>query len=109
MNDKAVLSGLGNPRLRQGFCMAALAATRGKNRFAMMNKRLREAGKPGKVALIAVAHQILSVAVVRSGMPFNQKFLEERMTGLRGQRKDSICLLLLAGDGIGDEGGISNC
>ena len=86
MKGKAVLSGLGNPRLRRGFYMAALAASRGQNRFAQMNKRLREAGKPGKVALIAVAHKILMVcvAVVRSGMPFNPRFLEQRMTGLTG-------------------------
>jgi transposase len=86
MKGKAVLSGLGNPRLRRGFYMAALAASRGQNRFAVMNKRLREAGKPGKVALIAVAHKILTVcaAVIRSGMPYNPKFLEERMTSLTG-------------------------
>jgi transposase len=86
MKGKAVLSGLGNPRLRRGFYMAALAASRGENRFAVMNKRLRAAGKPGKVALIAVAHKILmvAVAVVRSGVPFNPKFLEERTTGLTG-------------------------
>jgi transposase len=84
MKGKAVLSGLGNPRLRRGFYMAALAASRGKNRFAELNKRLREAGKPGKVALIAVAPKILTVctAVIRSGMPYNPRFLEERMTGL---------------------------
>jgi transposase len=86
MKGKAVLSGLGNPRLRRGFYMAALAASRGENRFAALNKRLREAGKPGKVALIAVAHKILTVctAVVRSGVPFNPKFLEERKEGLTG-------------------------
>jgi transposase len=92
MKGKAVLSGLGNPRLRRGFYMAALSASRGKNRFAVMNQRLREAGKPGKVALIAVAHKILTVAVavVRSGVPFNPRFLEERLTGLTGSQKDSI-------------------
>jgi transposase len=86
MKGKAVLSGLGNPGLRRGFYMAALSASRGKNRFAELNKRLREAGKPGKVALIAVAHKILSVAVavVRSGVPFNPRFLEQRVEGLTG-------------------------
>lgn len=86
MKGKAVVSNLGNPRLRRGLYMAALSASRGRNRFAVMNKRLREAGKPGKVALIAVAHKILivAVAVVRSGVPFNPKFLEERMLGLTG-------------------------
>jgi transposase len=86
MKGKAVLSGLGNPRLRRGFYMAALAASRGRNRFALMNNRLREAGKPGKVALIAVAHKMLTVAVavVRSGVPYKEKFLEERMTSLTG-------------------------
>lgn len=81
---KAILSGLGNPRLRRGFYMAALAASRGQNRFAVMNKRLREAGKPGKVALIAVARKILTVAVavVRSGMPYNSRFLEQGLEGL---------------------------
>jgi transposase len=86
MKGKAVLSGLGNPRLRRGFYMAALGASRGRNRFAVMNKRLRQAGKPAKVALIAVAHKILTVAlaVVRSGMPYKEKFLEERIAGLTG-------------------------
>ena len=84
MKGKAVLSGLGNPRLRRGLYMAALSASRGRNRFAVMYKRLREAGKPGKVALIAVARKILMVctAVIRSGMPYNPKFLEERLAGL---------------------------
>jgi transposase len=86
LKGKAVLSGLGNPRLRRGFYMAALGASRGRNRFAQMNKRLREAGKPGKVALIAVAHKMLTVAVavVRSGVPYKEKFLEERITSLTG-------------------------
>jgi transposase len=83
LKGKAVLSGLGNPRLRRGLYMAALGASRGRNRLAQMNKRLREAGK---VALIAVTHKMLTVAVavLRSGIPYNPKFLEEQMTGLTG-------------------------
>ena len=39
--------------------MGAVSAIRGDNRFAAFYRRLRAAGKPAKLALIAVARKLL--------------------------------------------------
>lgn len=49
----------GRKRVRDALYMAALAATRGKSRFAKTYQTLRLAGKPAKLALIAVARKLL--------------------------------------------------
>ncbi len=52
--------------------MAAVAAIRGKSVFSEMYHRLKDAGKPAKVALIAVTRKMLVVAnaVLRSKTPW---------------------------------------
>ena len=67
------ISKAGNARLRKGAYMAAVSATRTRSPFATLYRRLRAAGKPPKVALVAVARKILLVAyaVVSSGVPYN--------------------------------------
>lgn len=52
----------GRPRVRRALYMAAVAVIRTKSRFSDTYKKLIAAGKPAKVALIAVARKILTTA-----------------------------------------------
>ncbi len=49
----------GRRRVREALYMAAVSAIRGKSSFAAFYARLRQAGKPAKQALIAVARKLL--------------------------------------------------
>lgn len=62
----------GRKRVRDALYMAALAAARSRSAFAAVYKALRQAGKPPKLALIALARKILTVlnAIVRDQKPF---------------------------------------
>jgi transposase len=52
----------GRKRVRDALYMAALAAGRANPRFHTFYRRLRDAGKPAKLALIALARKLLIVA-----------------------------------------------
>ena len=52
----------GRKRVRDALYMAAIAAARYNPRLKPLYKRLRAAGKPAKVALIAVARKLLVTA-----------------------------------------------
>jgi transposase len=58
--------------VRDALYMAALAAARSRSAFAAVYKALRQAGKPPKLALIALARKILTVlnAIIRDQKPF---------------------------------------
>jgi transposase len=62
----------GRAPLRAALYMAALAATRCNPVLKAFYQRLRGAGKPPKVALVAVMHKLLTVlnAIVRTGQPW---------------------------------------
>lgn len=62
----------GRRRVREALYMAAVAAIRSKHRFGQIYKALRDAGKPPKLALIAVARRILVTAnaIIRDQAPF---------------------------------------
>ena len=62
----------GRKRVRDALYMAALAAARSRSAFATFYKALRQAGKPPKLALIALARKILTVlnAMLRDQKPF---------------------------------------
>lgn len=62
----------GRRRVREALYMAALTAARSKTRFRAIYQHLREAGKPAKIALIAIARKLLVVlnAIVRDQKPF---------------------------------------
>jgi transposase len=62
----------GRKRVRDALYMAAVAASRGKSRFANIYQTLRAAGKPAKLALIAVARKLLVTlnAMVRDNLAF---------------------------------------
>lgn len=62
----------GRKRLRDALYMAALAAARSRSRLGDFYRALRNAGKPPKLALIALARKILVIlnAIVREQKPF---------------------------------------
>jgi transposase len=62
----------GRKRVRDALYMAAVAAVRSKSRFRADYQRLRAAGKPSKLALIAIARKLLIVAnaIIRDQQPF---------------------------------------
>lgn len=62
----------GRKRVRDALYMAAVSAARSKTRLADFYRRLREAGKPPKVALIALARKLLVIlnAILRDQTPF---------------------------------------
>lgn len=62
----------GRKRVRDALYMAAVAAARSKSRFRDDYRRLRTAGKPPKLALIAVARKLLITAnaIIRDQQPY---------------------------------------
>ena len=62
----------GRKRVRDALYMAALAATRSQSRFAKLYQALRAAGKPTKLALVAIARKLLVTlnAIVRDNLAF---------------------------------------
>jgi len=62
----------GRKRVREALYMAAVSAARTKTRLADFYRRLRDAGKPPKLALIALARKLLVIlnAILRDQMPF---------------------------------------
>lgn len=62
----------GRKRVRDALYMAALAAARSPTRFRATYQALRKAGKPAKLAIIAVARKLLVIlnAIVRDQTPF---------------------------------------
>ena len=64
-----------HPALRAALYMAALSAKRHNPAAKLLFERLRQAGKPFKVAIIAVAHMLVRVAfaVVKYKKPFQMK------------------------------------
>jgi transposase len=62
----------GRKRVRDALYMAALAASRGTSRFAKTYQSLRAAGKPAKLALIALARKLLITlnAMIRDNRAF---------------------------------------
>lgn len=73
MVGRSRISKIGNSRLRKAFYLSAVTVSRLKNPMGEYYRRLVAAGKPKKVALIALARKILrtSFAVLRSGLPFD--------------------------------------
>jgi transposase len=63
----------GRPCVRAAFYMAALVAVRHHPKFKQLYLALRAAGKPAKVALVAVARRMVGLAnaLIRDDMPFN--------------------------------------
>jgi len=53
--------------------MAAVSVSRSKSRFAEAYRALRQAGKPAKLALVAIARKLLVTlnAIIRDEVPFH--------------------------------------
>lgn len=64
----------GRRRVRQALYMAAVASLTAKTPLASFYKRLREAGKPAKLALIALARKLLTTinAMMKTRTPFHR-------------------------------------
>lgn len=62
----------GRPRIRRALYQAAMGAIAGHSRFADRYRRLIDAGKPPKVALIAVARNIITTAnaILKTGQTY---------------------------------------
>ena len=74
----------GRAEVRAKLYMAALTASRSPSPLGAFYQRLRDAGKKTKVALIALARKLLTIAnaVVRSGIPFDPKYLAPAQVGV---------------------------
>lgn len=66
----------GRALVRNKLYMAALTASRTQTALGDFFRRLRDQGKPFKVALIALARKLLTIvnAVVRSGIPYDEAY-----------------------------------
>ena len=67
----------GRPCVRAALYMAALVATRSHPKFKQDYLDLRAAGKPAKVALVAIARRLVTLAntLIRDDIPFNNTAL----------------------------------
>ena len=65
----------GRPAIRRALYMAALSILRSKSPLANLAKRLRENGKPAKVAIIATARKLLVAlnAMLKQEVPFQAR------------------------------------
>ncbi|WP_245557682.1 IS110 family transposase [Deinococcus peraridilitoris] len=79
MVGKSRISKIGNARLRRGLYMCAVSASRMQTPQGDFYRRLVKAGKPKKVALIALARKLLRIcfAVLRSGIPYAQGYVRQ--------------------------------
>ncbi len=64
----------GRPCVRAAFYMAALVAARTNPKFKQLYKNMRDAGKPAKVALVAIARRIVALAnaLIRDNLTFDE-------------------------------------
>ena len=62
------------PCLRAAFYMAALVAARTNPKFKQLYKEMRNAGKPAKVALVAIARRLVALAnaLLRDDLMFDK-------------------------------------
>jgi transposase len=77
VRGRASIGHTGNARLRTALYLAALSATRSNPVLKVTYTRLREAGKPAKVALCAVARKLVRIAwaVVTKEQDFDPQHL----------------------------------
>jgi len=78
VDKRGSISKKGNSMLRTLFYMAALSASRCNDACQEVYLRLRQTGKPAKVALIAVANKLLrqAMALARKGESFTANYKE---------------------------------
>lgn len=74
----------GNPHLRSIIYMCTWTAMRHNKACKEMYERLKAAGKPSKVALIAIAAKLIRqvFAVIKSGIPFDNNYMPKPLNTL---------------------------
>jgi transposase len=72
----------GRAEVRAKLYMAALTASRSHSPLGRFYRRLRDAGKTAKVAVVAVARKLLTIvnAMVRTGQPYDAEFAPLMLT-----------------------------
>ncbi len=70
---------MGGKKIRNSMYLASMTAIRYNQPCIAMFTRMKEKGKNGKVAMIAVANKLLkqSFAIAKSGVPFSQNYQNE--------------------------------
>ncbi len=79
VNRRGHINRNGDSHIRGLLYMAALPAARFNTECRNTYERLRSRGKPGKVAVVAVANRLLrqAFAVVKSGVPYKDGFISQ--------------------------------
>ncbi len=74
------ISKIGNARIRQAVYLASLSGIRANPVLKTFYQRLRANGKPAKVALVAVARKLLTIAfaLVKSQQPFDPNYVSTK-------------------------------
>ena len=80
VHKKIKISKVGNSKIRSTLYLSSLSCIRSNSPFKKFYERLREKGKPAKVALIAVARKLLHVvfAIIKSGKAFDPCYISEK-------------------------------
>jgi transposase len=80
VHRKEHISKIGNAKLRKALYMAAISAARYNPILKIFYQRLREQGKPAKVALVAVARKLLriSLALIQKRQKFDANFVSKK-------------------------------
>ena len=76
----------GDPYLRSNLYVAAFSSIRYNKECKAFYKRMREKGKPGKLAIVAVANKLvrLAFAVVKKETPYEDDFVSKNQHGSCG-------------------------
>ena len=80
VSKKIKISKIGNPRIRNILYLDAVTCIRFNPLLKKFYERLRNKGKPAKIALIAVARKLLHMiyAIVKSGKPFDPYYISKK-------------------------------
>lgn len=80
IHKKIKISKVGNSKIRSTLYLSSLSIIRSNSPFKGFYARLRENGKPAKVALIAVARKLLHIifAIIKSGKAFDPCYISKK-------------------------------
>lgn len=80
VSKKPKISKIGNSKIRSTLYLSSLSCIRSNNPFKKFYERLREKGKPAKVALIAIARKLLHIifAIIKSGKAFDPCYISKK-------------------------------
>ena len=80
IHKKITISKVGNSKIRSILYLSSLSCIRSNSPFKKFYERLRDKGKPAKVALIAVARKLLHIifAIIKSGKAFDPCYISKK-------------------------------